>query len=175
MYGALPFTGWGRFVRDGYDYAMHVRALLTHSLRLTLQPTSTICRSRRTEAPASARPQSPDPPAPRASVTGRTADRTATCGHRKPATDDAAPVRDYIWSKFKRMKSLIQMCPYNAWTNMPHTGIFKIFHFGGMKYSTRLKEKDSKSFLNRGSFFTVNFEKAEPLFWVRIKKSSASK
>ena len=91
MYGALPFTGWGRFVRDGYDYAMHVRALLTHSLRLTLQPTSTICRSRRTEAPASARPQSPDPPAPRASVTGRTADRTATCGHRKPATDAAGP------------------------------------------------------------------------------------
>ena len=71
-YGALPFT-WGRFVRDGHGYAMLVRALLVHPLGLTLQPTSTICRGRRTEAPASARPQSPDPPAPRASVTGRVA------------------------------------------------------------------------------------------------------
>ena len=91
MYGALSFTGWGRFVRDGYSYAMHVHALLIHPHGLTLQPTSTICRSRRAEAPASARPQSPDPPAPRASVTGRAADRTATCGHAKPATDDAGP------------------------------------------------------------------------------------
>ena len=90
MYGALPFTGWGRFVWDGYGYAMHVHTLFTHPLGLTLQPT--ICRSRRTEAPATARPQSPDTPAPLASVTGRaSADRNATCGHRKPATDDAGP------------------------------------------------------------------------------------
>ena len=75
-------------MRDGYGY---VRALLTYSLGLTLQPTSTVCPSRRTEAPASARPQSPDPPTPRASVTDRAADRTDTCGHRKPATDDTGP------------------------------------------------------------------------------------
>ena len=68
MYGALTFKGWGRFVRYGYGYSMHVRALLTHPLGLTLQPTLTICCDRRKEASASARPQSPDPLAPRAQI-----------------------------------------------------------------------------------------------------------
>ena len=91
MHAALPFKRWGRFVRGGYEYAMHVSALLAHPLGFTLQPTSTICRCRRTEAPASAWPQSPDLLAPRASVVGRPADRTATHGHREPAIDDAGP------------------------------------------------------------------------------------
>ena len=60
MHGALPFKGWGRFVQGGYEYAMYVFALLAHPLGLTLQPTSTICRGRRTEAHASAWPQSLD-------------------------------------------------------------------------------------------------------------------
>ena len=89
MHGVLPFKGWGRFVQGGYEYAMYAFALSTHPLGLTLQPTSTICRGRRTEAHASAWPQSPDLLAPRASVVGRPADRTATRGHCKPAIDDA--------------------------------------------------------------------------------------
>ena len=90
MHGALLFKGWGRFVQGGYECAMHVRALLAHPHGLTLQPEPTICRCRRTETHASARPQSPDLFAPRASVVGRPADRTATRDHCKPAIDDAS-------------------------------------------------------------------------------------
>ena len=128
MHGALPFKGWGRLMRCGYEHAMHVRALLAHPHGLTLQHTPTIFRGRRTEAYASDSPQSSDLLAPRASVVGRPADRTAARGHREPAIDEAGP--GYIWSKIEGMKSLTQICPCSACTNLPHTGIFKIFHFG---------------------------------------------
>ena len=92
MYEALPFKWWGRFVQDGYWYVMHVRALLTHPFGLARQPAPTICRGRRIEASASIyRPRSPDPcPVPRPPRCPP-ADRTATRGHREPATDNAGP------------------------------------------------------------------------------------
>ena len=85
---------------------------------------------RRTEAPASARPQSPDPPAPRASVTGRAADRIATCGHRKPATDDAGSGLhlEQIQNNEIIDTNVPLQCK-NEPAPVPHTGIFKIFHF----------------------------------------------
>ena len=42
--GCFRSRGGGRFVRGGHEYAIHVRALLTHSLGPTLQPTPTIFR-----------------------------------------------------------------------------------------------------------------------------------
>ena len=54
------------------------------------------------------------------------------------------------------------MCPYNACTNLPHTGTFKIVHLGGgrLKYSTtRLQEQTSKSCFIRVNLFMMNFEK----------------
>ena len=111
-YGALPFTGWGRLVLDGYGYAMHVRALLTHPLGLTLQPTPTICRSLRAgRLPRLDRSHlTRRRPWPRPSAGQLTAPLPAVTVNRPPTT----PVRGYIWSKFKRMKSLIQTCLYNA-------------------------------------------------------------
>ena len=51
-----------------------------------------------------------------------------TCGHRKSATDDAGP--GLHLEQIHRNEIIDTMCPYNAWTNLPHTAISKIFHFG---------------------------------------------
>ena len=136
MYGNLPLTEWGRFVRDGYGYAMHVRALLTHPLGLTLQPTSTICRSRRTEAPASLGRNHPTRrrPGPRSPAGQLTAPLPAVTVKRPPTT----PVRGYIWSNSKEWNHWYTCAPCNAWTNLPHTGTFKIFHFGGESWNIQL-------------------------------------
>ena len=84
---------------------------------------------------------------------------------RSPLTGHRRRSGAIIWRKLKGMKSLIQMCPYNAWTNLPQTGIFKIFHFGRLKYSTRLKEQAFKRCLNRGSSLTVSLEKPPNPIW----------
>ena len=97
-------------------------------------------------------------PGPRSPVRQLTAPTPAVTVNRPPT----AQVRGYIWSESRGMKSLRQMCPYNACTSLPHTDIFKIFHFGRLKYSNRLKEECSKSCLNIMSFFIVIIEKLNP-------------